>query len=267
MIGRGSYGSCWKVKRKSDQMVLACKKVKLEEERMEYLIREVLIIREVKHPHIVRSFGHILDKVNKTLYLMMEFCEMGDLDIYIEKKRKEGKTVPEKFVWKVFSQLVSALKACHTGCFGGRPIIHRDLKPANIFLDQKNNVKIGDFGFARVLERDSYTQSFLGSPIYLPPEIVKQQPYNEKVDVWSLGIVIYELCALIPPFRADKVEHLGPVVVKGIFEPLSKPYSDDLNEIIKCMLRVDPVRRPSMVDISNYPRLLDANNNAQNEFH
>lgn len=98
-----------------------------------------------------------------------------------------------------------ALYECHRRK-NKQVIVHRDLKPSNIFLDEKNDAKLGDFGFAKTLNRngsgDHYAQTNLGSPYYMSPEQCNGQDYNEKSDIWSLGVVLYELTALSPPFMA-----------------------------------------------------------------
>jgi NIMA (never in mitosis gene a)-related kinase len=97
-----------------------------------------------------------------------------------------------------FTQICLALKHVHD-----RKILHRDLKSQNIFLTKKGMIKLGDFGIARVLsDTKSKAKTVVGTPYYLSPEIIKSEPYSFKSDIWSLGVLLYEMCALTPPFNA-----------------------------------------------------------------
>ena len=114
------------------------------------MINEVNILRELKHENIVRYYDKILDKKNTTLYIIMEYCSGGDLSQVIQKCKQEGKVIPEDELWTMFMQIVLALFECHRRK-DKQMILHRDLKPSNIFLDEKRHPKLGDFGFAKVL--------------------------------------------------------------------------------------------------------------------
>lgn len=115
----------------------------------------------------------------------------------------------EDFIWRIFTQIVLALYECHRRK-DKQVILHRDLKPSNIFLDKQQNAKLGDFGFAKRIAGgnsegegiNNYAQTYLGSPYYMSPEQCNGQEYNEKSDIWSLGIIVYEMAQLNPPFMA-----------------------------------------------------------------
>lgn len=111
----------------------------------------------------------------------------------------------EDLVLSWFTQICLALKHCHD-----RKILHRDLKSQNIFLTKKNIVKLGDFGIARVLSNTgSKAKTVVGTPYYLSPEIIESHPYSFKSDVWSLGVLLFEMCALQPPFNATSLHQLA----------------------------------------------------------
>ncbi|XP_040841565.1 serine/threonine-protein kinase Nek2 [Ochotona curzoniae] len=260
-IGTGSYGRCQKVRRKSDGKVLVWKELdygSMTEAEKQMLVSEVNLLRELKHPNIVRYYDRIIDRTNTTLYIVMEYCEGGDLASVIAKGTKERQYLEEDFVLRVMTQLTLALKECHRRSDGGHTVLHRDLKPANVFLDGKQNVKLGDFGLARILNHDtSFAKTFVGTPYYMSPEQMNRMSYNEKSDIWSLGCLLYELCALMPPFTAFNQKELAGKIREGKFRRIPYRYSDELNDIITRMLNLKDYQRPSVEEILESPLIAD----------
>lgn len=139
-----------------------------------------------------------------------------------------------------------------------RKIIHRDLKGQNIFLTKSNMVKLGDFGIARVLNKTmDKAKTMVGTPYYLSPEIIESKPYSFKTDVWSLGVILYEMCSLKPPFNAESLHFLALKIVKGSFTPIPNHYSREMKNLVSLLLQVDPIRRPSLNDIVKIPIIND----------
>jgi NIMA (never in mitosis gene a)-related kinase len=135
-----------------------------------------------------------------------------------------------------------------------RKILHRDLKSQNIFLTKRGIVKLGDFGIARVLSNTkSRAKTVVGTPYYLSPEIIESSPYNFKSDIWSLGVLLYEMCALQPPFNASSLHQLAQKIVSGKFEKVPRQYSLQMNQLITAMLTKEPRRRPNINDILKMP--------------
>eukprot|EP00074_Homo_sapiens_P056867 XP_005273204.1 serine/threonine-protein kinase Nek2 isoform X1 [Homo sapiens] len=260
-IGTGSYGRCQKIRRKSDGKILVWKELdygSMTEAEKQMLVSEVNLLRELKHPNIVRYYDRIIDRTNTTLYIVMEYCEGGDLASVITKGTKERQYLDEEFVLRVMTQLTLALKECHRRSDGGHTVLHRDLKPANVFLDGKQNVKLGDFGLARILNHDtSFAKTFVGTPYYMSPEQMNRMSYNEKSDIWSLGCLLYELCALMPPFTAFSQKELAGKIREGKFRRIPYRYSDELNEIITRMLNLKDYHRPSVEEILENPLIAD----------
>ncbi|XP_053315056.1 serine/threonine-protein kinase Nek2 [Spea bombifrons] len=260
-IGSGSYGKCQKIRRKSDGKVLVWKELDygtMTEAEKQMLVSEVNLLRELKHPNIVRYYDRIIDRTNTTLYIVMEYCEGGDLASLIAKCTKDRQYLEEEFILRVFGQLALALKDCHRRGDGGHTVLHRDLKPANIFLDAKKNVKVGDFGLARILHHDtSFAKTFVGTPYYMSPEQMNRMSYNEKSDIWSLGCLMYELCALSPPFTAYNQKELAEKIREGKFRRIPYRYSEELNRIITTMLNLKDYLRPSIEEILQHPLLVE----------
>ncbi|NXG74291.1 NEK2 kinase, partial [Baryphthengus martii] len=259
-IGTGSYGKCRKVRRKADGKILVWKELdygSMTEAEKQMLVSEVNLLRELRHPNIVRYYDRIIDRSSTTLYIVMEYCDGGDLATLIAKCTKERHVKCESFVLRVLTQLTLALKECHRRSDGG-VTVHRDLKPANVFLDGKQNVKLGDFGLARILHHDtSFAKTFVGTPYYMSPEQMNLMSYNEKSDIWSLGCLLYELCALTPPFRAYNQKELAEKIREGKFRRIPYRYSEQLNGLLKEMLNVKDYCRPSVEDILQHPLIAD----------
>jgi NIMA (never in mitosis gene a)-related kinase len=136
--------------------------------------------------------------------------------------------------------------------------MHRDLKPANIFIDVNDNLKLGDLGLGRDFTSQTMeAYSRVGTPLYMSPEVLQGSGYDFKSDVWSLGCIAYELCALISPFKDDSKKmslyDLFTKINQGLYTPLSASrYSSELRYIIDSMLRVDPQERVDIYDVVLY---------------
>lgn len=231
----------------------------MREKEKQLVVSEVNILRELKHPFIVRYYDRIIDKLATRLYIVMEYCEGGDLGAIVKKCKKEGSYIEEDFIWNVFAQILVALHECHRHKEpSGRtkPILHRDLKPGNIFLDASQIVKIGDFGLAKELASESkFAYTNVGTPFYMSPEMVNELKYNEKSDIWALGCLLYELTSLAPPFEATNHLSLAVKINAGKFNRPPARYSEDLYRTIRWMLQVDSTKRPTVEELERVPRL------------
>uniref|UniRef100_A0A2I2ZXK4 Serine/threonine-protein kinase Nek2 n=1 Tax=Gorilla gorilla gorilla TaxID=9595 RepID=A0A2I2ZXK4_GORGO len=243
-IGTGSYGCCQKIWRKSDSKILVWKELDygfMTEAEKQMLISEVNLLCELKNPNVVHYYDRIIDQTNTTLYIVMEYCEEGDLASVITKGTKERQYLDEEFVLRVTTQLTLALKRSD----GDHTVVCRDLKPASVFLDGKQNVKLGDLGLAGILNHDtSFANTFVGTPYYMSPEQTNHMSYNEKPDIWSLGCLPYE-----------SRKELAGKIREGKFRRILYRYSDELNEIIMRMLK--DYHRPSVEEILENPLIAD----------
>ena len=158
----------------------------------------------------------------------------------------------EQDIWKVFVEMCKALRALHS-----RNIFHRDLKSANVFLQKNGQAKLGDLNVSKVAKKGLlYTQT--GTPYYASPEVWRDQPYDSKSDIWSLGCVLYEMCTLKPPFRANDMNGLYKRVLKGSFAPIDPNcYSRNLAKVLSALLKVDSNQRPSCDDILQHDYVRD----------
>jgi NIMA (never in mitosis gene a)-related kinase len=124
-------------------------------------------------------------------------------------------------------------------------ILHRDLKSANIFLNRDGTLKMGDLNVSKVAKYGGLLFTQTGTPYYASPEVWKDQPYDFKSDIWSLGCVLYEMISLKPPFEAKDMDHLYKKVLSGQYPPIPSIYSKDLGGALASLLQVVPAKRPS----------------------
>ena len=249
-LGDGSYSVVYKVKRKADGNIYALKKVKLQklsEKEKENSLNEVRILASVKSAFVVGYKEAFIDENDKSLCLVMEYADKGDLYQKICQFKKMKYLIEEVDVWRIFIQMTKGLKALHD-----MKILHRDLKSANIFLFSDGSAKIGDLNVSKVVHKGlGYTQT--GTPYYASPEVWKDQPYDSKSDIWSLACVTYEMLTLHPPFRAESMEGLYNKVIKGQYSKICDRYSNDMSELLKLLFKVNPCDRPSCAQILKNP--------------
>ena len=258
LIGKGNFGSISKILRKSDNKILVWKELDyglMSEKEKQNIVSEVNILKELHHPNIVQYYDRIIDKKNQKIFIIMEYCEGGDIGNIIKKLKKTNEHFPEELIWKFFIQILLALKTCHYHKEG--KILHRDIKPSNVFLDSENNAKLGDFGLSRMLsEENNFAISRVGTPYYMSPEQIEDMRYNEKSDIWSLGCFLYELATFNPPFTATNQLSLALKIKSGNVANIPNIYSQELSSVIMCLMRVNPENRPNAEEITNYPPVI-----------
>jgi NIMA (never in mitosis gene a)-related kinase 2 len=184
----------------------------------------------------------------------------------IKTCRQERTALQEDVIWNIVAQVVAALKHCHAGT--DEVVLHRDIKPGNIFLDASGNVKLGDFGLARVLSAESlFAQTWVGTPFYMSPEQVDGLAYNEKSDIWALGCLAYELACLRPPFSGANPLALARGIKAGRFPRIPAQYSGDLARFIARLLDVDAAQRPTADELERVPQIQLFNRESRLKVH
>ncbi|XP_042726743.1 serine/threonine-protein kinase Nek1 isoform X2 [Lagopus leucura] len=243
-IGEGSFGKAFLVKDKENSQQYVIKEInisKMSNKEREESRREVAVLANMKHPNIVlyrESFEE-----NGCLYIVMDYCEGGDL--FKKINAQKGVLFSEDQILDWFVQICLALKHIHD-----RKILHRDIKSQNIFLTKDGTIQLGDFGIARVLNSTvELARTCIGTPYYLSPEICQNRPYNNKSDIWALGCVLYEMCTLKHAFEAGNMKNLVLKIISGSFPPVSMHYSYDLRNLLSQLFKRNPRDRPSVNSI------------------
>lgn len=247
-IGEGSFGRVYKARRKFTGRLVAIKMInKLGQSKDDLLSfrREIDILKKVKHPNIMC----MLDMFESdTDFNVVSELARGDLFQIID----DNQTLPEEVLKTVAAQLTSALAYLHKN-----KIIHRDMKPQNILITNKGALKLCDFGFARALSSTTlFLNSIKGTPLYMAPELVQEQRYDEKIDVWSLGIILYELFYGQPPFFTNSIYKLIQMIVN---DPIQwpGPISENFKSFLLKMLQKDPADRISCEELLQHPFIAD----------
>ncbi len=215
-------------------------------------LREARVVASLHHPNIVQIYDFQISRPPESkssfAYMVMDYVEGQTLADYIATTSRQGKFPPGEELVRLFTSISQAVDYAHQ-----RGIIHRDLKPANILLDQRNASSqaipvLTDFGLVKLLGAPAATLSgsWLGTPLYIPPEQAFGFPGNERSDIYSLGVILYELCTGVPPFSGDNpvtiiMQHIHAMPTHpALINPAISP---GLAEVILCSLAKDPVDR------------------------
>lgn len=246
LIGSGQFAEVWLAEKCTTKQIFAIKildneQIERQPKVKELMQSEVKILKTVKSPNVVKLYEHIFEK-GQHLFVM-EYCNGGDLAKII--KNRPGRTVPEPDVLEFLRQITNGFKALHK-----ENAMHRDFKLANVLIH--NGVfKIADLGFSK--QADTAITP-LGTSVYMAPEIMKYLRYNNKIDVWSLGVCLYEMLMGSTPFYGENTKDLLGEMMRNIinFEG-GERVSEELKELIRRMLAPNPVRRINWSEIYAHP--------------
>ena len=252
-IGEGNFGSVIRATNKTKSGNFAVKVIPIEKfqenDKLEtYISNEIEALSTIGiSDYIIRYYEVIKSKNN--YYIVYEFCDGGTLQDLIKKQHH----LPETHALIILRQLLEAFKVLNKN-----NIMHRDLKPENIFFTSNDlsirKVKLGDFGFCKGLKPDeNLAKTMLGSPIYMAPEVLKGESYTTKADVWSLGVILYEMLYGFCPFESKSIASLiSTIDTKPLQFPPEVKISDKTSNLIKKMLTKDYFRRMGWVELFGY---------------
>ena len=245
LIGQGSYGKVFHMRDIKTQKNYALKKINLVNNKdNKSIMTELQILRYHNCKYLLNFHYCYIDK--NYLCIITDLYQKGDLLGIVKKMKQNKKYLNENFIWKVFLDLCLGIYYLHH-----HNIIHRDLKSANVFIDDKNKAYLGDYGVSKILGNVSITDTQIGTPYYMSPEICNKNNYDKKVDMWSLGCILYEMIVLDNPFIKSKTMYtLCRKITSGNFPKIySKRYSKDLLQLIDYLLEINPKKRFSIEKI------------------
>lgn len=215
---------------------------------------EALLLETLSHPNVAVCLGSFVER--GSFHIVLEFADRGDLGQLIQIRHRARQHLSEQDIWGLFTQVCAGV-----ACIHGQRIIHRDLKPRNVLLyaappprpgyrghrGLRLVAKIADLGVSRQLGATTeMATTFYGTPLYISPELCRNQPYSAKTDVWSLGVMLYELAALRPPFFGYSIVELAGSITRGTYDALPPSYSNTLRESVHMMLNLSDALRPSV---------------------
>ena len=235
-IGRGAFSIVYKVKSKSDNNIYCLKKINMKKTKDKE--NEINILSNLDHPNLIKFFYSFSN--DEGIYIIMEFCEYGDLFSLLQSVKKKKVYVNEEIIWNVAIQTLLGLEYLHS-----KQIIHRDIKLLNLFMTKDKKIKIGDMGMSKHVEEGEMIMSRVGTPLYIAPELVKKEKYDYKIDIWSFGCSLYHLAKTSPPFNDENLIKLGNSIINEQPAHLPSCYSDKLYEFILLLMTKNKNKRPS----------------------
>ena len=255
------------VKKKEDGKLYTLKSVKIgenNEKEKELFFNELRILVPLTHKNIILYKEAFYDKETKTLNMIIEYVDGGDLSMKIKEAKQRRMFFKEKIIWQLFIQILEGINYLHK-----KFIIHRDLKTSNIYLTKKGRVKIGGLNVGKNIENLGMAITQIGTPYFTAPEIWEQKPYDYKCDIWSLGCILYELTTLQVPFLGLNMQELYQNITHLKYKPIPNIFSKELKEIINLILNKNPKERPSTNELLNNKIILKKMNelNIKSDFN
>ncbi|XP_069547078.1 aurora kinase A [Brachyistius frenatus] len=249
-LGKGKFGNVYLARERQTKFILALKvlfKKQLEKAGVEHqLRREVEIQSHLRHPNILRLYGYFHDA--SRVYLILEFAPKGEL--YSELQRCGS--FPEDKSATYIMELADALNYCHT-----KKVIHRDIKPENLLLGANGELKIADFGWS-VHTPSSRRSTLCGTLDYLPPEMIEGKTHDEKVDLWSLGVLCYEFLVGHPPFEAKTHEETYRRIARVEYTyPAQANISAEAKDLVARLLKHNPLHRLPIQGVLSHPWVVE----------
>lgn len=248
VLGRGSFGVASLVRERHSGAFCVAKEISLGAS-IESIARrtaenEVEVLKALSHVNIVAYCESFVEA--HTFVIIMEYADGGDLAAAIKRKQPLRQRFRQEEAISVLLQCARALQHIHL-----RHIVHRDVKSQNVFLTSTGEVKLGDFGVARVLEAaGDFAVTAIGTPSHLAPEVCHGEAYGTQADMWSFGVVMFEVLALEPPFQAENILALVSRITTAAPKVVSRePFDDDLWALVRRMLQKVPEDRPNAANV------------------
>ena len=248
VLGVGSFGRVLLVQHKVTQAQYAIKAIDKRipdniEEKL-YFRREIEIMYKINHPNVVKLYGHFED--NTYCYFVMEYIPRGNLFSFVPKNGIP--VIPIQTAASLIKDVISALYYLH---HMNPPIIHRDIKPENILINEQMRAKLSDFGWSNYLRGNYKRTTICGTPVYLAPEIINEFGHDEKIDIWCVGVLLFELLTGEPPWEGDDVTTVKNNIAQMRIK-WPRKMDPDARDIISKILRYIPEERPSWREILSH---------------
>eukprot|EP00759_Apiculatamorpha_spiralis_P007209 PhF_6_TR14249/c0_g1_i1/m.22873/K08857/NEK1_4_5; NIMA (never in mitosis gene a)-related kinase 1/4/5 len=242
-LGNGSFGTALVIEENATNTKYVAKVmnyVRMTPKERQHLGSEVNCLSTCNHPNIIKHKESCATDTHFTL--VTEYAEGGDLHREISERRKQGVHFTSNEIASIFVQVCLAVDHLHQN-----GILHRDIKPANVFFTKLGLIKLGDFGFSKQYEEtlsNPVASTRCGTPLYMSPEMWRGEPYSKSADLWSIGVLLYEMLTLNRPFASDSMKGLQDMVVLAPPPPIERTDVDpELVTICNQLLVKDPMER------------------------
>jgi serine/threonine protein kinase len=262
LVGQGSFATVYEGFQTATGQAVAVKKIRINEiqNRVNKLWSEIKIMKRLDHQRIVKLYDVHLDANEEVLYLFLEWCDRGDLSALIKNSR-----LSEREACHYFNQIREGMEF-----LSKNSIVHRDIKPQNILLqtnDSGVSVKICDFGLSTLADTNSLMNTMCGSPMYMAPEVIAHETYTVKSDLWSLGVILYELIYQTHPYPATNYYQLTRAIKRQIEYPESPAISNECIELLRALLQYDCLKRIEWSAFFQHKWFTETNLQNQSLFH
>lgn len=234
-IGKGSFSTIYKGYSTKTNKNYAIKEIVFDKKQKKLNIkREFSLLKKLNHPNIIKLHDVIIDTNLNNIYFIIDYFPKGDLAQFLKKR-----ALKEKYCKKYLKQL-----SCGLEYLLSKNILHRDLKPQNILLTEAYDIKLTDFGFARIIDKNEMINTLCGSPMYMAPEIINKRDYNIKSDLWSVGIIMYEMLYGHVPFHVNNfIELIKKINNENIVFDSNIIISNECHNLLISLLQKNPTQR------------------------
>ena len=263
-LGKGSFGSAYKVIDKDNNKIYVIKQISLKnstKKEIESIKNEAKILSSINSEYVVKYFDSFIE--NDYFNIVMEYCNGLDLRKLINSYKENNKFIEKEKIYHFIDGLCQGIQELHK-----KKLIHRDLKPENIFLTGNYKIKIGDFGISKQLnEVNDFAKTQIGTISYMAPEMITGEKYNNKIDIWALGCIIYELCTLECCFDGLSINAVTNKITKEKIKEINiKLYGNELQNLINVLLNKNYKKRPNIEEVIKTINNNEINNNKNESF-
>ena len=261
IIKENMYNNISLIKNKKNNNKYILKKIYMDTEELNKNENEAKILKKLEHENIVKYYDSFKD--NSYFFIIMEYCQNSDLRNFIKNyKDNNNQSIEESIISSIVLDICAGIKEIHKN-----NIIHRDLKPENIFITDEHKCKVGDFGISKKLEGTNHAKTQgIGTIFYMAPELLSGNPYDNKVDIWGLGCIIYELFTLEQCFGDNNLITVINRIKEGVHGKINlEKYSSDWQDLIDSLLQKEPEKRPNIEDVYNKVNELKNKNSEMND--